>query len=71
MRTEYVIEIYNKHNDSFIKQIDVFNTYEEANVYAKKNVNIDDDSEYIEIIEIEYDEDDIEKEISRVGLCVT
>ena len=66
MRTEYALEIYDKHNDSFIEQIDVFNTYEEAKAYAKENVNIDNDSEYVGILEIKYDENDIEKEASRI-----
>ena len=32
MRTEYVVEVYNKYHDSFVEQIDVFETYEEDGI---------------------------------------
>lgn len=68
MRCEYAVEIYNKYHDSFVEQIDVFNTYEEALEYvAKKDFDIDEDSEYVEITEIEYDDNENETGI-RIGL---
>ena len=55
---EYAVEVRNKYHDSFIEQIDVFNTYEEAEKYIKNaDIDIDKESEYFEITEIEYDED--------------
>ena len=59
MRTEYAVEIYNKNN-KFIEQVDVFNTYEEAETFIKEidiDIDIDKDSEHFGIIEIEYDDD--------------
>lgn len=68
MRTEYAIEVYNKYHDTFHEQIKVFNTYEEAKAYvAKGDFELDKDSEYVEITEIEYDDDDNETGI-RTGL---
>ena len=70
MRTEYAVEVYNKYHDNFVEQIDVFETYEEAQRYIKEaNIDIDKDSEYFEITEIEYDDDDDEIGI-RTGLVV-
>ena len=67
MRTEYAVEVYNKYHDNFVEQIDVFNTYEEAEQFVKTtDIDIDEDSEYLEITEIEYNDSDIE--ISRTGL---
>lgn len=61
MRTEYAVEIYNKYHDSFKEQIDVFNTHEEATAFiAKGNFDLDKDSEYVEITEIEYDDENNE-----------
>lgn len=58
MKTEYAVEVYNKYHDSFQEQIDVFNTYEEAEEFvAKGNFDLDKDSEYVEITEIEYDDE--------------
>lgn len=54
---EYAVEVRNKYHNSFIEQIDVFSTYEEAEKYIKNaDIDIDEESEYFEIIEIEYDE---------------
>lgn len=70
MRTEYAVEVYNKYHDNFVEQIDVFETYEEAQRYIKEtDIDIDKDSEYFEITEIEYDDDDNEIGI-RTGLVV-
>ena len=70
MRTEYAVEVYNKYHDNFVEQIDVFKTYEEAQRYIKEtDIDIDKDSEYFEITEIEYDDDDDEIGI-RTGLVV-
>lgn len=67
MRTEYAVEIYNKYHDSFQEQIDVFDTYEEAKEFAdQRDFDLDEDSEYVEITEIEYDDDDNEIGISTV-----
>ena len=61
MRTEYAVEVYNKYHDNFVEQIDVFKTYEEAVQYIKEsNIDIDKDSEYFDITEIEYDDNDNE-----------
>ena len=61
IRTEYAVEIYNKYHDNFVEQIDVFDTYEEACRFIKEtDIEIDKDSEYWEITEIEYDDDDNE-----------
>lgn len=56
MKTEYVVEIYNKYHSNFQEQIDVFPTYDEAKAFVnKKDFDLDEDSEYVEITEIEYD----------------
>ena len=61
MRTEYAVEVYNKYHDNFVEQVDVFETYEEAVQYIKEtNIDIDIDSEYFDITEIEYDDNDNE-----------
>ena len=61
MRTEYAVEVYNKYHDSFQEQIDVFSTYDEAKAFIdKRDFDLDEDSEYVEITEIEYDDDDNE-----------
>ena len=69
MRTEYAVEVYNKYHDNFVEQIDVFETYEEALAFIKKrDFDFDEDSEYLEVIEIEYDDKENEVGICRVGL---
>ena len=53
MRTEYAVEVCNKYHE-FVEQIDVFDTYEDAEQYIKTtDIDIDGDSEYLEITEIE------------------
>ena len=67
MTTEYAVEIYNKYHDNFVEQIDVFNTYEEAKDFVTKgNFDLNKDSEYVDITEIEYD--DNENEIGRTRI---
>lgn len=67
MTTEYAVEVYNKYHDNFVRQIDVFDTYEEAEGFvAKGNFDLDKDSEYVDITEIEYD--DNENEIGRTRI---
>ena len=66
MKTEYAVEVYNKYHN-FVEQIDVFDTYEEAERFIKEtNIDIDKDSEYFEITEIEYDDDGTEIGISHI-----
>ena len=61
IKTEYAVEIYNKYHDNFVEQIDVFPTYNEAKAFAdKRDFDLDDSSEYVEITEIEYDDNDNE-----------
>lgn len=68
MRTEYAIEVRNKYHDNFVEQIDVFPTYEEAEeAIQTARVNLDYGSEYLEITEIEYDDDENEIGITRMG----
>ena len=67
-RTEYALEVYNEYHDRFVEQIDVFETYEEARMYARDHDIPLEDGEYLEITEIEYDEDD--EEFNRTGLMV-
>ena len=55
--SEYAVEVYDKEDGSFLRQIDVCNTYEEAMACIKKAPYIDKDSEYFGILEIEYDKD--------------
>lgn len=64
-RTEYAVEVYDKE-DRFDRQLDVFNTYEEANNF-KGNCNEElYDGEYLGIIEINYDEDGNETSVERL-----
>lgn len=66
MRTEYAVEIYNKYHN-FVEQIDVFETYEEAAQYIKEtDIDIDKDSEYFGITEIEYDDNENEIGTNRI-----
>jgi hypothetical protein len=56
---EYVVEVYNKYHDTFQEQIAVFPTYDEAKAFVDKgDFDLDKDSEYVEITEIEYDDDE-------------
>lgn len=62
MKTEYVVEIYNKYHSNFQERIKVFPTYDEAKAFVdKKDFDLDEDSEYVEITEIEYDNESEEK----------
>lgn len=66
MRTEYAVEVYNKYHN-FVEQIDVFETYEEAQRYIEEtDIDIDKDSEYFGILEIEYDDDENEIGTNRI-----
>lgn len=66
MRTEYAVEVYNKYHN-FVEQIDVFETYEEAQRYIEEtDIDIDKDSEYFGITEIEYDDDENEIGTNRI-----
>lgn len=67
MTTEYAVEVYNKYHDNFVRQIDVFNTCEEAEGFVTKgSFDLNKDSEYVDITEIEYD--DNENEIGRTRI---
>ena len=62
--TEYAVEINN--NKGFVRQIDVFSTYEEAEEFAdnyKKPLN---DGEYLNIIFIDYDKNGDEIDFGTV-----
>ena len=68
--SEYAVEVYRKSDDSFSRQIDVYNTYEEAMACIKKAPYIDKDSEYFGILEIEYDEDGLEIGTERLEVAL-
>lgn len=53
--TEYAVEVNN--DKGFIRQIDVFNTYEEAEYFTEHYEEPLNDKEYLNIIFIDYDED--------------
>lgn len=55
MDSEYSLEIKRTTDGEFIRQVDIFNTYENAQAYADEHP-IDDDY-YYTIWCIEYDED--------------
>ena len=56
METKYAVEIYNKYHNSQ-EQINVFPTYEEAKAFVdKRDFDLDESSEYVEITEIEYND---------------
>ena len=54
-KTEYAVEINNGRR--FIRQIELFDTYEEADEFASNYNEPLLDGEYLNIIFIEYDED--------------
>ena len=67
MKTEYAVQVYNKYHN-FVEQIYVFETYEEAEEYIKNaNIDLDCDSEYFDITEIEYYDNENETGITRMG----
>lgn len=53
-KTEYALEVNNEIG--FVRQIDVFDTYEEAEEFQKKYNEPLNDGEYLNIIYIDYDE---------------
>ncbi len=53
--TDYAVEINNENG--FVKQIDVFTTYEEAEAFIKGYNEPLLDEEYLNIIFIDYNED--------------
>lgn len=61
-RTEYTVDI--NDNNGFVKQLDVFNTYEEAINFKEKCSYPLRGNEYLSIICVDYDEDDNEIGIS-------
>lgn len=62
--TEYAVEVNN--DKGFVKQIDVFTTYEEAEAFADNYKEPLDDGEYLNIIFIDYDENGNEVEFGTV-----
>lgn len=63
-KTEYAVEINGEIG--FIRQIDVFETYEEAKEFADNYNGVLLDDEYLNIIFINYDEDGDEIEFGSV-----
>lgn len=53
--TEYAVEV-NNANDIFLRQLDVFDTYEEAEKFIEKCNEPLLNGEYFNIIYIDYDE---------------
>lgn len=51
--TEYAVEINN--DKGFVRQIDVFSTYEEAEYFAENYKEPSNEGEYLSIICINYD----------------
>ena len=62
--TEYAVEINNE--EGFVKQIDVFGTYEEAENFVNNYKEPLDDGEYLNIIFIDYDENENEIDFGTV-----
>lgn len=57
MSKEYAVEIYNKYLDSFVEQLDVFPTEDDARNFVKTgDFDFDADSEVVGILEIEYND---------------
>lgn len=52
--TEYAVEVNNKNG--FVRQLDIFQTYEQAECFREKCDEPLDDDEYLNIIFIDYDE---------------
>ena len=53
--TEYAVEV-NNSKDIFVRQIDVFQTYEQAEEFVSNYDEVLTDGEYLNIIYIDYDE---------------
>lgn len=66
--TEFAVEVWNMKDDTFIRRLAVFPTYDEAEKYFDE-CDEDDFSniEYLQIIYIDYDEND--NEISFGAFC--
>lgn len=62
--TEYAVELNN--DKGFVRQIDVFDSYEEACNFADHYNEPLTDDEYLNIIFIDYDENDDEIEFGTV-----
>lgn len=62
--TEYAVEV--NDDKGFVKQIDVFNTYEEAEDFRKNYKEPLANNEYLNIIFIDYNEDGDEIEFGTV-----
>lgn len=58
MYTEYAVEINNEKG--FVKQLEVFQTYEEAERFCEKYKEPLNDDQYLNIIYIDYDKNDNE-----------
>ena len=57
MHKEYAVEIYNKYLDSFVEQLDIFPTEDDARKFIKiGDFDFDVDSEVVGILEIEYND---------------
>ena len=56
--TEYAVEINN--DKGFVRQLEVFNSYEEAEEFVSRCKELLKDDEYINIIFIDYDKNDNE-----------
>lgn len=63
-RTEYAVEVNNEKG--FVRQIDVFDTYEQAEDFANKYNEPLEDEEYLNIIFIDYDENGDEIQFGTV-----
>lgn len=63
-KTEYAVEVYDK-NDSFDRQLEVFNTVEEANAFKENYDEPLDNGEYLGILAINYDDDGKELNTER------
>lgn len=62
--TEYAVEINNDRG--FVKQIDIFNTYEEAENFINNYKEPLNEEEYLNIIFIDYDKNDNEIDFGTV-----
>ena len=67
-KTEYAVELMREHNNGnkFIRQVDVFDTYEEACEFADNYKEPLADDEYLNIIFIDYNENGDEIEFGTV-----
>ena len=63
-RTEYAVEVNNKKG--FVRQIEIFQTYEEAENFVKITDEELNEDEYFNIIFIDYDKDDNEIDFGTV-----